>query len=133
MSKLRGRLLTTLVSLGTLLGARGCGGVTDDRVAAREKTTSAICDRYAQCGLIGAEANAAYPNREACVIDWRADRDEAWPAADCQGKISQPELNVCLAAVAATNCVGFDFVGTLLKCTPATVCSGGSRPDASGN
>ena len=130
MSKrLRGCIVGTLFALGTLAGARGCGGVTDDRVAAREKTVKAICDRYAACELIGSAADDAYPDRDSCSIAWRANREEAWPAATCQGKIYEPELNVCLSAIAATACMGFDFLTTLNKCTPTTVCSAGNTPD----
>lgn len=132
MPKLRAGMLAMLIGLGTLPATTGCGGVTDDRVAARDRTVAAICDRYQQCELIGPPP-APYDTREACVIDWRADRDDAWPAAECQGKISQAELNVCLSAIGGTACMGFDFVSTLLKCTPATVCSGGGPRDAAGN
>jgi hypothetical protein len=121
------------VALGASLAARGCGGVTDDRVAAREKTAAAICDRYAACELIGTGVAGGYTDREACLIDWRDNRNEAWPAAECQGRISQSELNVCLSAIAGTACMGFDFVSTLLKCTAATVCSAGAPQDAGGN
>ena len=133
MSKLRGCILGLTLALGASLGARGCGGVTDDRVAARDKAAAAICDRYAACGLIGSDAGDTYANREDCILDWRADRNEAWPADTCQGRISQAELNVCLSAIAGTACMGFDFVATLLKCTPATVCSAGAPRDAGGN
>jgi hypothetical protein len=133
MSELRRCILGTVFGLSASLGAGGCGGVTDDRVAAREKATGAICDRYEACGLIGSDTGDAYLSREQCVIDWRANRDDAWTAAECQGRISQSELNVCLSAIAATACMGFDFVTTLLKCTAVTVCSGGSPRDAGGN
>jgi hypothetical protein len=133
MSKLRGCILGAILAFGATLGARGCGGVTDDRVAARDKATGAICDRYAQCDLIGPDADDTYDNREACVIDWKANRDDAWPAEQCQGRISEADLNVCLSAIAATACAGFDFVTTLLKCTAATVCSAGAVQDAGGN
>lgn len=127
--KLRGSIVGTLFAVSALVGARGCGSVTDDRVAAREKAVTAICDRYAACELIGSAVDDAYPNRDSCLIAWRANREDAWPAAACQGKIYEPELNVCLAAIAATACVGFDFVGTLGKCTATTVCSAGNPPD----
>ena len=132
MSKRRAAWLGTMFALGTLLGARGCGDVTNDRVAAREKAVKAICDRFTQCELIGPDADDSYMTREACTIDQRAGRDDAWLSADCTGHINDAELNVCLAAVAATNCMGWDFVGTLLKCTSTTVCSKGKTPDGGG-
>jgi hypothetical protein len=127
--KLRGGIVGTLFALAILAGVHACGGVTDDRVAAREKAVNAICDRYAFCKLIGTDLGDAYPTRDSCLIAWRANREEAWPAASCQGKIYEPELNVCLGAITGTACEGFDFVATLGKCAAATVCSAGNRPD----
>jgi hypothetical protein len=130
MTKLRGWMLGTLFVAGTALGTRGCGGVTDDRASARERATKSTCDRYNTCGLIGMDAGDAYPNYANCEITWRANWESAWPAADCQGRIRGADLDVCLAAISATDCASvIDFLTTLGKCGKAMICSAGTQPD----
>lgn len=116
-----------LACAGMLLGARGCGGVTDDRVGARDRTTKATCDRYDACGLIGTETGDAFATYDSCSVNWRAEWDSQWPVADCQGHINQMELSECLSAIGGTDCNAVDLFVTLLgKCPKAMVCKGAS-------
>jgi hypothetical protein len=108
-------------------------GVT--RQSARAQATSLTCQRYDMCMMVG--AGKTYADHEACEIAWQANWDGAWPAADCEGKINQAELETCLAAIRSTSCMGgLDFLSTVfVKCGKQTVCSGGGSPpaDAGGN
>jgi hypothetical protein len=105
-------------------GTSTCGGVTDSRVAARDKATKAACDRYQQCMLIGPNMGQAYVTYDSCATQWRANWENAWPVATCN-EINQQMLNVCLSAIAATDCANFgDFVATLFKCQAQDVCIG---------
>ena len=104
------------------VGVSTCGGVTDSRESARDKATKATCDRYQTCGLIGSDAGDTYATYDSCSTVWTgqlgAGRGRSPPAT----AINQAELNVCLSAIAATDCTSFiDFLATLGKC------SGGRR------
>ncbi len=119
-----------LFCASALAGARGCGAVTDTRVTARDNATKATCDRYQACGFIAPNANPGYPDRASCEIAWRANWDNAWPASDCQGRIDQASLNVCLERINSTQCTSFvDFLATLGICGKANVCSLGMPTD----
>jgi hypothetical protein len=102
-------------------GAVSCGGVTDARTSARDQATKAACDRYNACGLIGTDMGDAYATYDSCATVWRSNWEQAWPASTCM-VINQAGLNVCLSAIAATDCVGFDFLSTLGKCQAQDVC-----------
>jgi hypothetical protein len=117
--------------LGFGAGAVSCGGVTDTRTSARDKATKQTCDRYNTCGLIGTAAGAAYVTYDSCTTVWRSNWEQAWPAATCNS-INQGMLNVCLSAIAATECTGFDFVLTLAKCQAQDVCIGTDGGDLGG-
>lgn len=126
-----GRTALVLGLLAAAAGASSCGGVTDERVAARDKATTAACDRYNTCMLIGPNMGQAYVTYDSCTTVWRSNFEQMWPAATCR-QINQQMLNVCLSAIAATDCMGFDFVGTLLKCQAQDICVGLADAGASG-
>jgi Family of unknown function (DUF6184) len=121
-------VLAALISAGSLVVGRGCGDVTDSRVAARDAATQHTCARYQACGDIG--AGLTYSDLSACTTQWQANWDNSWPAADCQGKIDQSQLSFCLAAIDGTSCTnGLDILDTILvKCAKATVCDQGNPP-----
>ena len=102
-----------------------CGGsvtTTHTRESARELATKTTCDRYNTCGAIGPAVDDAYPSYDACSIDWLATWDQRWPASSCPA-ISQSGFNVCLNAIAATDCANIvDFLVTLSKCEAIDVC-----------
>jgi len=120
---LRRTALVLALLAAAAAGASSCGGVTDERVAARDKATKAACDRYDTCELIGPNMGQAYVTYDSCTTVWRSNFEQMWPASTCR-QINQQMLNVCLSAIAATNCMGFDFVGTLLKCQAQDICLG---------
>jgi hypothetical protein len=116
------KLIGMLGVLAMAAGVSTCGGVTDSRESARDKATKATCDRYQTCGLIGTDAGDAYVTHDSCKIDWAARWEGAWPVATCTA-INQSGLNVCLSAIAATDCANFiDFLQTLGKCEAVDVC-----------
>ena len=121
------KLIPILGLAAIAAGVWTCGGgvkpAMDTRESARDKATAAACDRYQACGLIGADAGAAYGTYDSCTIEWRANWENAWPAATCTA-INQANFNVCMSAIAATECTGFDFVLTLAKCQQQDVCIG---------
>jgi len=116
--------LALLGVLAAAAGASSCGGVTDARATARDKATKAACDSYQRCMLIGPNADDTYTTYDSCTTVWRANWEQAWPAATCN-TIDQVNLNVCLSAIAATDCMSFlDFLATLGKCQAQDICVG---------
>ncbi len=127
------RAAALLGLLATTAAAVGCGGVTDSRMSARDKATKAACNRYQQCGLIGPNADDAYVTYDSCSTVWSANWEQAWPATTCTS-INQAGLNVCLNAIAATDCTNaVDFLLTLGKCQAVDVCAGGAADAGSGS
>jgi hypothetical protein len=121
------KALGRIAVIGVLVAAAGtssCGGVTDARAAARDKATKAACDSYQRCMLIGPNADDTYATYDSCETVWKANWEQAWPAATCN-TINQVNLNVCLSAIAATDCMSFvDFLATLGKCQAQDICVG---------
>jgi hypothetical protein len=101
----------------------GCGS-SHSQAAARDAVTEATCDWYMDCGEIG--AGKTHASRDSCEVQVRASWDSAWPAEACDGKINSEQLDVCLDAIAITECGnGLDVLNTLVnKCPQAKVCSG---------
>jgi hypothetical protein len=133
MTKLStGALLALCAALG-LAGARGCGGVStssDPRIAARDQATKATCDKYMACGAIG--PTGTYMTYDSCLTTWQSNWEGQWSIAQCEGKISQPDLSTCLAAIPGTDCTSLlDIINTLyIKCSAARVCSAGGTDAA---
>ena len=99
-----------LVFAGLL--ATSCGGVTNSQVVARDRATTASCDWYQGCGNIG--AGKTYETRESCETQVRGQWDQAWPLTECDSKINQAQLSVCLDAIHATQCGNvLDILSTL--------------------
>lgn len=118
--------------LSAAAGAPGCGGVTDSRMSARDKATKATCNRYQQCGLIGPDADDAYVTYDSCSTVWSSNWEQRWPATTCTS-INQSGLNVCLNAIAATDCNIGDLFLTLAKCEAQDVCGGGAADAGTGS
>jgi len=124
------------MAAGLAIAAATCGGgVTaahDTRESARDKATTATCDRYNMCMLIGPDANDAYTSYDSCTTIWRGMWEQRFPAATCAG-INQDGLAVCLSAIGATSCDNIiDFLVTLGKCEEVDVCTA-APADAGGN
>ena len=104
------------------IGVSTCGGVTDSRESARDKATKGTCDRYQACGLIGPNADDTYVTYDSCMTVWKANWEQWWPITTCTA-INQSGLNVCMNAIAATDCTSIgDFLLTLSKCQEVDVC-----------
>jgi hypothetical protein len=115
------------IAVLALLAGLGCGQVTDERVVARDQATKASCDYFMRCNQIGSGANATFPDRDSCNVQIRSFWENAWPVANCQGKIRQDQLSVCLSAINGTQCGnGINFLTTLGTCSAANVCTGGT-------
>ena len=108
--------------LAVLIGAAGCGGVTDARVAARNKASKAACDRAQTCGTIGAGLD--YEDYPSCISELNGYiDDQVWPASQCQD-IKQDMLNVCISAISGTQCGNLlNLIVTLGTCSSANVCT----------
>lgn len=111
------------VLLAVLIGAAGCGGVTDARVAARNKASKAACDRAQACGTIGPGLD--YEDYPSCISEVNGYIDgQVWPASQCQ-QINQDMLNVCLNAINGTQCGNvINLLITLGTCSAANICAG---------
>ena len=125
MTGARGVALAALVAIGA--GVVGCGAVTDPRVAARDRATTASCDYYQRCNLIGPgqETMGGFADRSSCEVNARAFWENAWPVNQCSGKIDQAGLSICINAINATLCMsGADVLATLyIKCPASMVCT----------
>jgi hypothetical protein len=122
------RILGAAGLLAAVTLASACSSGTT-RESARSQATTLACQRYDMCGAIG--AGKMYSDIGSCEIEWQANWDKQWPAADCDGKINQAELETCLAAIRSTSCTNvLDFLATFYgKCNKSTVCSAGATPD----
>jgi len=116
--------------LAVLIGVAGCGGVTDSRVAARDKASKAACDRAKACNTIGPGLD--YEDYPSCISELNGYIDgQVWPASQCQD-IKQDMLNVCLNAIGGTQCGNLvNLLVTLGTCSAANVCTG-APADAGG-
>ena len=101
----------------------GCDS-DESQASARDAVTKASCDWLMACGEIG--TGKQYTSRDSCDVQVRAQWDQAWPAAMCEGKINNEQLDICLSAIRITECGnGADVLNTLAnKCPTAKVCSG---------
>jgi hypothetical protein len=109
--------------LALAAGASSCGGVTDSRVAARNRASKAACDRAQACGNVG--PGQTYNDYMSCITIVNGDIDaNIWPPAECQ-QIDQAMLNVCLSAINGTQCGNLlNFLVTLGTCGKQYVCVG---------
>jgi hypothetical protein len=115
--------VTSIIScVGLLAAVVSCGSSAPTRQEARDQATTTTCDRFRSCNLIGTAQGQSYPTDEACQLAWRSNWENAWPAADCDGKIDNAEYNVCLNAIRGTACNPLDFLSTLAKCGKQNVC-----------
>ena len=105
--------------LAALLALAGCSSGTS-RESARDQATTLTCQQFATCMDIG--TGKTYPTQEDCEIQWKANWEQAWPAADCEGKIDQGAFETCLARIRGTTCNVVDFFATLGVCGKANVC-----------
>lgn len=111
-----------------IVASASCGGDAPSRESARDQATTHTCNRLSQCGDIG--AGKTYPDDSACEIQSQGKWDQAWPAAQCEGKIDQAQFTVCLEAIDSTGCASLaDFLLTLGKCDAMNVCHSTSTAD----
>ena len=95
-------LLTALFAIGVVASARGCGGVTDERVAARTQASKASCDKSQMCGIIG--PGLTYESYQSCITIVNGMIDETYlPEAQCKD-IDQSALSVCISAINGIVC-----------------------------
>lgn len=118
----------TLATAAVGAAVSGCGSGSS-QADARDRATSQSCAWYQMCGQIG--TGKTYDTLDSCTIQVRAKWDNAWPAASCDGKINESQLEVCLAAIYSTGCTSvLDIVDTVaVKCAEAKICSGAGSPD----
>ncbi len=121
-----------LVAPTAALLVLGCGGVTDTRVAARDQATTASCNYYMRCGLIGPGKDTmnGYASYSSCQTSVSAYWEGTWPVSQCQGHIDEANVSICIAAINATECMnGLDVLATLvLKCPAANICDANITP-----
>jgi len=113
-----------LVALLPLLVAT-CGDVSSSQMVARDKATSATCDWYQMCQQIGPNPNQRYTSRSSCEVDVRAAWETGWPPAECDRKINQTQLDVCINRIKSTDCTNvIDILATItVSCPKEKICS----------
>jgi uncharacterized protein DUF6184 len=128
----RNAVAAGVLAAGALLAGHGCGGVTDERVEARDQATTATCTAYMGCGKIGSAPTDTYTDYDSCLTVWRGTWESAWDSTDCEGRIDQDHLRVCISAIMGVDCSNIlDILDTLyVKCGKAAVCDVGVRADA---
>ena len=117
-------LLPALFAIGVIAGSRGCGGVTNERVAARTQASKAACDRAQACGTIG--AGLTYESYQSCITIINGEIDRTYlPEAQCKD-IDQQKLSVCISALNGIQCNdGLDLLLTLFgSCSKENLCVG---------
>ena len=116
MNTARPFLLLALLTLG-------CSG-TWSQTSARDAATAKTCDYYSKCAEIG--SGKKYATRDACEVDVRSYWNNAWPLDECDNKIRNEDMDVCLKAIEITVCGNsFDFFNTIFnKCGKSSVCKG---------
>lgn len=120
----RSILLTAVFAIGVVASARGCGGVTDERVAARTQASKAACDKAQMCGTIG--PGLTYESYQSCITIVNGMIDQTYlPEAQCKD-IDQPKLSVCISALNGIQCNdGLDLLLTLVgACSKENLCVG---------
>lgn len=112
-----------ILTCALALTAAACSG-TWSQTAARDEATKKSCDFYARCGEI--QPGKSYDTREDCEIEVRAYWNNAWPASECDQKIRNEDMDVCIKGIEGTQCNNAgDFFNTLFnKCSRANVCKG---------
>jgi hypothetical protein len=125
MTSAKASVLVALLAIAG--GASSCGGVTDARVAARNRASKAACDRANACGNIG--PGQTYADYQSCISIVNGTIDSSiWPASTCQ-QINHSMLDVCISAINGTQCGNdLNFWITLGTCSSQNVCI---TPDAS--
>jgi hypothetical protein len=117
-------LVIALFATGVVAGAQGCGGVTDERVAARSKASKAACDRAQMCGGVG--PGLTYESYQSCITIVNGMIDQTYlPEAQCRD-IDQAALNVCISRLESILCDNWvDLLVTLgSTCSKEALCVG---------
>jgi hypothetical protein len=117
-------LLTALLAISVVASARGCGGVTDERVAARTQASKAACDKSQMCGIIG--PGLTYESYQSCITIVNGMIDQTYlPEAQCKD-IDQSALSVCISAINGILCNDIvDLYLTLVvTCSKERLCVG---------
>jgi hypothetical protein len=113
--------MVVIGAAGFLFG-HGCGSVSNDRDEAINQAATATCSRYQACGAIGTAGAPATVSD--CQNDWKATFTKQWPPAQCQGRIDQSMLSLCVQRINSTECTSIlDILNTLyVVCSEANVC-----------
>jgi hypothetical protein len=100
-----------------------CGGEDDGSFpSAKARAVRTICDHASNCQLIG--PGLTYETLMDCRSVAAANVDLLWPADNCKGRISQPELETCITAIGGASCLSAsDFFDELSKCQATNVCA----------
>lgn len=125
-------LVMALFAIGVVAGAQACGGVTDERVAARTQASKAACDRAQMCGAVG--QGLTYEDYPTCISIVNGMIDQTYlPPAQCKD-IDQPALNVCISRLESVLCDNWvDLVVALTTtCSKETLCVGVADAGAGG-
>lgn len=104
-----------------------CDDDSSTQPVARDLAVEASCDRVQACGEIGVGKN--YESRDACDVQLSSTWQNLWPPAECDGRIDNAMLDVCLKSISLAECSNaLDLLNIFAnKCAKAKVCS---RPAA---
>jgi hypothetical protein len=120
--------LVVAALVGGVVALQPSCSTTTSQADARDRATTQTCNWFQTCHYIGAGMN--YATYDQCEVDQRAQWENRWPPASCDGKVDESALETCLAAILSTDCSNIlDIADTLgVKCAEAKVCEG-SSPD----
>lgn len=111
-----GRLLT-VATAAVFFSA--CGWSVE---GARETASVEACDYFQRCMELG--SGKTYASYDECLTKQRSYWLDAWPTAECSGKMNGANVDVCLKAIDNTACNSLiDFLATLDKCAKKNTCA----------
>jgi hypothetical protein len=114
-------MMVGLTALGSLAGLAACGSGSPSQMSARDQATTASCDYYTRCNLIG--DGLQFSSLDDCETKVRGLFQSAWTPTDCT-MISSGGFDNCLTAIHIADCGNpADVANVLLnKCTKMNVC-----------
>ena len=102
--------------------ALACG--SESQSSARDRATTAVCNKLESCGQL--DAGQLYTSPDDCRVKQTDYWQGTWPPESCDGRINDTNLDRCITAIDQSQCGnGLDFLDIVLnKCTRDSVCDG---------
>lgn len=133
---MKNTLIQAVMSVSCAWMMVGCAGdageAVDDTVvepdlsARIQLIAGRSCDRFEECGEVGAQDGAKYASRDECENDMEGQFRDLWPADECSdGRIEATKYNACVSRAETYSCdMGiFEFITYYDECNASDVCT----------